>query len=195
MALNTNTPFPMVPSLRTILSVKKNPVSGMPARGIEGLRPGAVTFDKTLIERMPDGSGWQPIAAIGAYELMPPTDPGGEPVIMDAFDCVSWWLMNVSYEGDPVSPLPSPPQIDFSFRGAFIGCSQTFSVVTTNLVSYKDTGLLVQVAGILCSQWEVWANIHTGQPAGSKVKVRLGGIADRMGYRKKEVELGTLVHV
>jgi hypothetical protein len=194
-----NPSFPVADStLRVVLPTGNDPITNQPVRGPDGLRPGLIVFPRTEVDQgSPDADSdkrWQPIACIAVAQCSPPGNPGADVVLVDALDRVSFWLLDVVYDGTGSRPA-LPPQITFEVRAAIAGAGGTaFVGGGIILSSWEDAGLIVQVSGILCSQWELWMRIPLPitEPAGTKVRLRIGCIADRVGGGVFETQLGTI---
>jgi hypothetical protein len=188
-----NPNFPCVDSaLRTTLP------RTISARGPDGLRAGLVIYPRVEVNQgsidAPLIQQWQPVAAISAVQCTPPTAPGGDAVGFDALDRVSWWLLGLVYDGIGSRPIGSPPEIDFEVRQSMMSAVATDQANgTVSPGTWNDVGLIVQVSGMLSSQWELWMKVAATEPAGTKIKVRISGLVDRMGRGNLTVQYGTLV--
>jgi hypothetical protein len=197
MADTTNTlpPFPTgVGSLRASAPISLTPTNGPPGRGVEGLRPLGVVFPFTQVVSNPENT-FQPIACLTAYQKIDPQIRSGNVSIVDGFDRVTWWLMALEFDGPPGTALVDPPPtFELSLRAAGMGVSEEISQISTSgqYNSYNNTGLIVQVAGLLCSQWELWARVDQIQVLpniASSFKIRVAGLADRMGNAGTDTSL------
>lgn len=182
---------------RVVIPVAKNPETGQSARGIEGLRAAVLVFPRTVITRRSSdvslADGWQPIAAAAAIQAIPAPQNSSDPIGVDGLDRVSWWLTEVA--SDMPGPLPTViPEIRFAIRACpNCGHSTQFSSGIIQFDGWGNGGLIAQISGILCSQWEMWMQVHEDEDADSKVKVRLTGAVDRSGGGSFAAHYGPLV--
>ena len=190
-----NSPFPTVDStIKVIAPVGTDPLSGKLARGPDSLRPLTVVFPRIVIDWPPNGD-YQPIAALAAYQCLPPGDPGSTPVILDNFDRVTWWILGLLWDQPGPRP-PKPSDFEFQVRTSLAGgISSTAAIGKTAFNEWDDGGFLVGVSGILCSQWELWARLPDGEGhvAGDKLKLRIAGAADRMAGGAYAAFFGNIV--
>lgn len=165
-------------------------------RGPDGLRAAYVVFPEHIVDFQPDLE-YQPIAAISVYGAAHSAFVGGTAAVADGLSRVSWWLLSVSYVNDSLGSAPGtqPPDFDYEVRGAFARKATEFASGTSALLTYQDEGFIVQVSGLLCTQWEFWARINPfqeGVSVGTKIKIRLGGIVDRQPGAPFEVKKGDI---
>lgn len=159
-------------------------------RGNEGLRAASVTFPKVEVERLSDNS-FQPIACVSVRHRIMDGIAHNCLVNIDALDRVSWWLTGL----DPLGPGPAsitPAQLDLEIRAA-TSYSDVRTVGLTNFLSFADRGLIVQVTGLLCSQWEMWARIIAAEPVGTKLRMQVVADVDRLG-QSSSISYGQLAH-
>jgi hypothetical protein len=174
--------------------------TGPEARGPDGLRAGLVVYPRVMVDQgSPDAAPadrWQDIAAISAIHCVPPGNPGADVVVVDALDRVSWWLLGLVYDGIGNRPIGSPPEVFFEVRSAIVGASGTvYASGTISPTTWNDAGMIVQVSGILCSQWEIWMRVSTDEDPGTKIRLRVAGCVDRIGGGVLDVQFGTIVSV
>lgn len=197
--INANPLFPSGdPILRVPAPVGRDPITGQPTRGFEGLRPLVTVFPRIEVDTGAGSlldleSSWQPVAALAAVQCLPPTNPGADAVIYDAFDRASFWLLGMVH--DMPGPQPSlAPTVWFEVRASIMGAGGTgFARGRMLTTSWKDTGLICQVSGILASQWELWCFVHYEEAAGTKIKLRIGAAADRVGGGVLNIQYGTFI--
>lgn len=192
--LTTADIFPCDSTSRVTLPVNLDPISGQPVRGPDGLRPGVIIWPRVEVDQgsadAPDQARYQAVAAIAAAQCMPPS---GDVVIYDALDRCSFWLLGLVYDGTGLRPA-APPAMLFQMRASLAGSAPT--LVSTGVISantWNDIGLISQVSGYLCSQFELWLLVDPSEPTGTKIKVRIGGAADRVGGGVQCVTYGGLV--
>jgi len=161
----------------------KNPDTGTSIRGVEGLRSAVIEFPRTVVVHRPavtpEISGWQPLAAGAAIQRVPVPGRSTNPIGIDGFDRVSWWLSEIASDM-PGPPTTYPPSVIFSIRAcANCGRATEFANVKILAGAWTSGGLIVQVSGVLASQWEMWAQVQEDMPLDTKVKLRITGIFDR----------------
>lgn len=199
MASLANPSFPSCSDSRVVLSrLHRMPACGTnttdgsantSVRGVEGLRPGVISFPWIEIDWRLDAI-YQPVACIATDEPLLGR-PGACSVSVDALDRVTWWLKKITWAGPGERPDP-PPQLTFEVRPAVGGTSDLALAGLTNFISWEDNAELAQASGILCSQWELWARIHPTEPSTSKVRILVAGAADRVGGGVFNVHFGLL---
>jgi hypothetical protein len=93
---------------------------------------------------------------------------------------VTFWVVQLAFAGTGTAPTV-PPQLIFEIRPSAVGISDLALQGETNFETFEDRGQLAQASGVLCSQWELWMQIHPGEPSGSKLRIQMAGAADRRG--------------
>lgn len=165
------------------------------ARGPDGLRAAYTFFPEREVELKANGD-YQPIAAITVFGPAVAAFNGGTAVVADGLSRVSWWLASVGYvnTSDGGGPGTIPPDIDYEVRGSIARRATRFAAGTSVFTSYQDEGFIIQVSGILCTQWEFWARINPfeGFDVGTKIKIRVACVADRQAGAPFEVKKGDI---
>lgn len=166
------------------------------ARGPDGLRAAFTFFPERDVEMKADGS-MQPIAAIRVWGPGVEAYEGGTSVVADGLSRSSWWCASVGYVNDSFGSGVGavPPNIDYEVRGAISMKATRFADGTTNFTNYQDEGFIVQVSGILCTQFEFWARINPfqeGVSVGTKIKIRLAASVDRQAGAPFEIKKGDI---
>jgi hypothetical protein len=180
-------------SLRVRLTTNPRPTDGLPPRGVEGLRPGVIAFPRVEILQTAD-DGFQPLVAVYTCDFVGPTDCSEGPVGIDALNECSVWLLKLVDDGPAGVVNPIPPVFEIQVRASFGCVGEPLVKGVVNVTSFADRGLLVQVSGILCTQWELWGRIIDQRfPLGAKVWARFGMVVDRMGGGIFSGKAGSLV--
>lgn len=195
----TNHPlFPIADSsLRVQLPSGTDPVTGESIRGPDGLRAATVVFPRVAVNYGSRNASaedrWQPIAAVAVAQCVAPTSPGADAIIIDALSRVSFWLKGLVWDSPGERPNV-PPVMDFDIRAASTGSGGTGESTGTIVAGgWDNTGLIAQVSGLLCSQWELWMRLRDVADADLQIKVRIDASVDRMGGSAVSVEYGPLV--
>jgi hypothetical protein len=88
-------------------------------------------------------------------------------------DRMSLWLTTFSsVGGDPV-----PPAIEWEIRVRGASASHRVALVSMSATSWSHTGMIVQVAGLLGTAFEVWARVAT--VGASAVRANVIAVVDR----------------
>jgi hypothetical protein len=96
-------------------------------------------------------------------------------------DRMSLWLTAFSSVADD----PTPPVIEWEIRVRGASSSQRVALVSLSATSWSHTGLIVQVAGVLGTAFEVWARVAT---SGAKaVRANVVAIVDRCGAQFERI--------
>lgn len=204
MAAHTNIQFPSDTTTLSTLSVCPLPFPQPTARGPDGLRAAYFLFPEVTITAQADQE-YQPVAAVTVYDCRidstssaPPGPPGSGgtptggcgrfaicgalPMGVDAMDRISWWLNDVGYVNDPLGSMAAPPDFDYEIRAALGRRAERVADGTSALTAYGNNGLFIQVSGILCTEFEIWARINPfqiGITVGTQITVRFGAVVDR----------------
>lgn len=207
MAAHTKPPFPSDTTTLSTLSVCPLPFPQPTARGPDGFRAAYFSFPEVTVTAQEDQE-YQPISAVSVYDCKlqwasappgPPDAPissrgpgsvacgayaipGALPMGVDGIDRISWWLLSVEYVNDSLGSNAAPPDFDYEVRAAFGRRAERVATGTSALLAYGNNGLLLQVSGLLCTEWEIWARINPfqlGVTVGTQIKIRLGAVVDR----------------
>jgi hypothetical protein len=89
-------------------------------------------------------------------------------------------------------PPASPPQIEFEIRPTSANVSDVALRGLSAFSTYEDQGELAQASGVLCTQWEFWARIISGEPMGTKLEIQVAAAADRTGGGVFDTRFGLL---
>lgn len=190
MAAHTKPPFPSDTTTLSTLSVCPLPFPQPTARGPDGLRAAYFYFPEVVVTAQLDQE-YQPISAVSVYDCRIDSNtpdcgrfriPGALYMGVDGIDRVSWWLGNVVYENDPLGSTAQPPDFDYEIRAALGRHAERVATGTSALTAYGNNGLLIQVSGLLSTEFEVWARINPfqlGITVGTQIRIRLGAVVDR----------------
>jgi hypothetical protein len=101
--------------------------------------------------------------------------------IFRPIDRMSLWLTTFASVGDD----PTPPVIEWEIRVRGGNASHRVALVSMSVASWSHTGLIVQVAGVLGTAFEVWARVAT---SGAKaVRVNVVAVVDRCGAQFERI--------
>lgn len=108
-------------------------------------------------------------------------------------DTISVWIDSPS-RIDVIGELP--PLIRFDIRRGFATATELAASVTVAIPQWNDSGMIVQVSGVLATRWEVWAAaLSTGGPTRpqQRVRMRVSALIDDFGCCTSTVKNGPWV--
>jgi hypothetical protein len=90
-------------------------------------------------------------------------------------DRISLWLSSIESVGGDASP----PPIEWELRARGSSSSHRLALVSMAAPSWEHRGLIVQVSGVLCIGFDVFARVTTKNA--KPVRVNVAAILDRVG--------------
>jgi hypothetical protein len=96
-------------------------------------------------------------------------------------DRISLWLSSI----ESVAGEPTPPAIEWELRARGGNTSHRLVLVSMVPASWEHRGLIVQVSGVLCIGFDVFARVTT---SGAKpVRVNVSAVVDRCGAQLERI--------